>query len=103
MNTVLDSCDIWNSDYIPQSFVFENIDQMITGADEQIVRVLHAQCFSIRCVDSVRLEWASLLQLSNFVCDHDSKLASSSMADKMSLQHSNLSPTLVASAKEATV
>jgi hypothetical protein len=55
---------------------------MIARTDEQVIRMLHAQCFSIRCVDSVRVEWSSLLQLSNFVRDHELKLASSSTVDE---------------------
>jgi hypothetical protein len=80
---MFDPCDVRDGNYVSQGFVFENIDNMIARTDEQVIRTLHAQCFSIRCVDSVRLEWSSLLQLSNFVRDHELKLAFSSMGDKV--------------------
>ncbi len=67
---MLDARNIRNSNYLSQGFVFENIDDMIPRANKQVVRMLHTQCFSIRCVDGVSLEWSSLLQLSDFVRDH---------------------------------
>lgn len=87
---MLDSCDVRDSNYLSQGFVFENIDDMVTRADKQVVGMLHAQGFSIRCVDGVRLERSSLLQLSNFVRDHRLKVATSSMADKINKQCAGL-------------
>jgi len=69
-DSMLDARNIRNSNYLSQGFVFENIDDMIPRANKQVVRMLHTQCFSIRCVDGVSLEWSSLLQLSDFVRDH---------------------------------
>jgi len=80
---MFDPRDVRNGNYVSQGFVFENIDNMITRTDEHVIRMFHPQCFSIRCIDSVRFEWSSLLQLSNFVRDHESKLASSSITDKV--------------------
>jgi len=71
VNAMLDSGDVRHRNYLSEGFVFENIDDMIARADKQVVRMLHAQCFSIRCVDGVRLKWSRLLQLSNFVRDHE--------------------------------
>jgi len=80
---MFDPRDIRDGNYLSQGFVFENIDNMITRTDEHVIRMFHPQRFSIRCIDCVRLEWSSLLQLSNFVRDHEVKLTSSSVADKI--------------------
>ena len=85
MNTMLDSGDVWDRNDVSRRLVLENINDMITGTDKQVIRVFHPQSFSIRGVDGVRFEWSSLLQLSNFVRDHEFKLASSCVGDKTPL------------------
>ena len=82
---MLDSRDIWDGNDVSQRFAFENINDMITGANKQVIRVFHPQSFSIRGVDGVRFERSRLLQLSNFVRDHEFKLASSCVDDKTPL------------------
>lgn len=82
-NVVLDSGDIRHGKNVTDRFFFENVNDMIARADEQMVRFFYPQCFAVGCVDCERLERLSLLQLPNFVRDHQSRVIFSTVTDKI--------------------
>ena len=94
-NVMLDSGDIRDGNDVTQSFLFENVNDMIAGADEQMIGAFHSQCFAFGCVDCERLKWLSLLQLTNFIRDHQSRVIFSHITDKIdiasALRHFNAS------------
>jgi hypothetical protein len=102
-HAMLDSSDISDSHNFSNGRIAEYIHNIVAGADKQIVWVFNAQRFAVGCMNRVWLERMCLLQFPNFLRDHQSKLASSSMPDKMPRQSVNASLAAGASAKEATL
>ena len=82
-NVMFDPGNIWDGNHLSQSFLFENVNDMIARADEQMIRPFHSQCFAVGCVDRERLKWLSLLQLADFICNHQSRLIFSAVTDKI--------------------
>ena len=82
-HAMLDSRDISNSHNFPNGRIAEYIHNIVARADKQIVWVFNAQRFPVGCMDRVWLERMCLLQFPNFLRDHESKLASSSITDKV--------------------
>src|SRR5438552_17334294 len=79
---MFDPGNIWDGNHLSQSFLFENVNDVIARADEQMIRTFHSQCFAVGCVDRERLKWLSLLQLADFICNHQSRLIFSAVTDK---------------------